>query len=382
MRQEAIALIHQAIVPEGIRASTQDKDNYKRIWARDSVLAGLAGLWSGDRIIADALHNSLKTLALHQSPTGQLPSNVDYVQQRVSYGGLVGRTDATLWWIIGITEYIRYTSEKQLLKIYEPHIQLALNVLRAWEYNDRGLIYSPLGGNWADEYVTQGYTLFDNCLYLWALEGISEVFENEDCAKKAKNLRQLLEDNFYLNTPFEEGIAYYHPYARKNCTKKEPFPVAALAPNGYDTRFDLAANALSLFLTLGKATEHENIVSWLHKQARQQGNWLLPVFYPVIFQDSTDWLLLSNNFSYQFKNEPYHFHNGGCWFIWLGFLAYALKKRGFEKEQQFIQHQIQVSLETEPKPYSFYEYRNTNNFEVGGVAPLCFTAAGAIFSTL
>ncbi|MBK7466490.1 MAG: hypothetical protein IPJ43_06555 [Saprospiraceae bacterium] len=57
----------------------------------------------------------------------------------------------------------------QYFELLKPAIYKCLNVLEIWEYNSRGLIYTPLGGNWADEYPTSGYTLYDNVLRYWAL---------------------------------------------------------------------------------------------------------------------------------------------------------------------------------------------------------------------
>ncbi|MBP7821360.1 MAG: hypothetical protein KA010_00460 [Saprospiraceae bacterium] len=383
MQQEAINLIRNAICPYGIVASLEPQDNYQRIWARDSVIAGLAGLWAGDDKISDALITSLRTLVSGQSEVGQIPSNITPSTLNVSYGGLVGRTDATLWWLIGFAEYSKIHPSAELIQSFESNVTLAFNLLKAWEYNDRGLIYSPLGGNWADEYVTQGYTLYDNCLYLWALEAISTIYPNKHYQHSAERLRQLIKTNYFLDTDFDESIAYYHPPARKKFTKKLPYPAASLAPNGYDTRFDMAGCALALYLDLGSAKQNLQFRFWLENKAQQQQNYLLPVFYPIIYPYDKDWNLLNNNYSYRFKNEPYHFHNGGCWFVWLGFLALALKKSNFLQLSAAIRNQINASLENEkPHAYSFYEYRSTDTFEAGGVKNLCFSAAGAIFSNL
>ena len=40
-----------------------------------------------------------------------------------------------------------------------PVVQRGLELLKAWEFNARGLIYMPLGGDWADEFVYHGYVL-------------------------------------------------------------------------------------------------------------------------------------------------------------------------------------------------------------------------------
>lgn len=42
-------------------------------------------------------------------------------------------------------------------------------LLGAWEFNNRGLLYIPPTGDWADEYMQSGYLLYDQLLYLQAL---------------------------------------------------------------------------------------------------------------------------------------------------------------------------------------------------------------------
>jgi hypothetical protein len=304
-----------------------------------------------------------------------------------SYGGLVGRIDATTWWIIGVCEYLKHTKDEakeddslNLPEHFYRSIKKAFQVLQCWEMNTRGLLYSPLGGNWADEYVTQGYTLYDNCLYLWALEAAAEVFDNKTYLKKSQHLRNLIQTNFYLYEKLTD-TPDYHPTARQNATEKPSYWVAALAPNGYDTRFDMAGNALAEYLGIGQAeTSTENLNNWLTQQAAAQKNWLLPVFYPIIQQNDRDWHLLHNNFAYNFKNYPYHFHNGGCWFVWLGFLGMALRKNGCTATANAIATQIDTCLSTENPPYTFHEYWATDTYTPNGTKNLCFSAAGSVFS--
>jgi hypothetical protein len=52
---------------------------------------------------------------------------------------------------------------------HEANIQM-LTSFEAWEFNNKGLLYVPLSGNWADEYITDGYVLYDQLLRVWALK--------------------------------------------------------------------------------------------------------------------------------------------------------------------------------------------------------------------
>jgi hypothetical protein len=216
---------------------------------------------------------------------------------------------------------------------------------------------------------------------LWALEAAGAVFESAQYTEMGHALRQSIATNFRLDYRLTT-LDDYHPTARKNALQNPPYWVAALAPNGYDTRFDMAGNALAEFLNIGTPACTVALNEWLTQLASAQKNWLLPVFYPVIQPDDSDWQLLHNNFAYHFKNQPHHFHNGGCWFIWLGFLGFALRKQQCSSTAQQIATQINHTLTTENPPYTFYEYWATDTFEPGGTPQLCFSAAGAIYANL
>ncbi len=74
--QKALELLRNATTPTGILASVTDIDNYQRVFARDGVICGLAGLVSGDEVVTAGLRSTLETLAESQGPHGQIPSNV------------------------------------------------------------------------------------------------------------------------------------------------------------------------------------------------------------------------------------------------------------------------------------------------------------------
>ena len=45
---KAIELLHECSSAEGFLASKENTSNYKRVWARDGVICGLAALASGN----------------------------------------------------------------------------------------------------------------------------------------------------------------------------------------------------------------------------------------------------------------------------------------------------------------------------------------------
>ena len=157
--EKAVALLHACATDDGFIASPTRNDNYCRIWARDGVIIALAALLTRQDTLVHAAGRTLETLARYQGPHGEIPSNVDRKTERVSYGGTTGRVDADLWFIIGCGEYWQATGDDDFLDRLLSVIEKARYLLGAWEFNNRGLLYIPLAGDWADEYLHNGYVL-------------------------------------------------------------------------------------------------------------------------------------------------------------------------------------------------------------------------------
>jgi hypothetical protein len=368
--EQAISLLHECATDAGFTASPQVHDNYCRVWSRDSMLAGLAAFLIGDKKGIDTLKRSVLSLGKHQSSTGQIPSNISIDGSIVSYGSLAGRVDATTWWIIGACWSLQCNSS--LKPELEPKIRKAFQLLDCWEMNDKGLIYTPLGGNWADEYISQGYVLYDQLLRLWAFRAYFQISKEESFRDKAESLQNLLELNYSFTK--EKTEQHYHPVAYEKAFEKLPYWAMSFSPAGYDKRWDMAANALALLLQVNQ--EPQETERYLLEIIKENGNAMLPVFFPVIEHEDVEWNLLKNNFLYTFKNEPNHFHNGGSWPVFLGLLSLGFRVNERNTIPQLILNQMHDLFENHDENVRFSEYWNNKTMEPGGVAKLGFSAAG------
>ncbi|MDX1379831.1 MAG: amylo-alpha-1,6-glucosidase, partial [Xanthomonadales bacterium] len=165
---EAVALLHSCATDDGFVATPRGSHNYRRIWGRDGAILTLAALLTEDRALINTARQTLETLAAFQGPHGEIPSNVDPAADRISYGGTAGRVDADLWFLVACGEYWARTSDNAFLDRLLPNIENVQFLLGAWQFNNRGLIYVPLTGDWADEYLQHGYVLYDQLLFLQA----------------------------------------------------------------------------------------------------------------------------------------------------------------------------------------------------------------------
>jgi GH15 family glucan-1,4-alpha-glucosidase len=371
---KAVALLHKVSTSEGFLASAQNISNYKRVWARDGVICGLAALASSDKKLIETFRKTIDTLAQNQHTNGTIPSNVmingDAIE--VSYGGLAGRVDAVTWFIIGICQYAFYTKDDSFVKKYEVNIQKCLQLLEAWEFNNKGLLYVPLSGNWADEYITDGYVLYDQLLRIWALKSFNHFANNEVLAAKIHVITSQIECNFTPNSVGEKfhERAYNEMYIQK-------YMPCSFSPAGYKSQFDAFANSLALMLNIGSVEFQNSILEYSLELRNKMSLQLLPAFWPPIKESDLDWNLLKNNCKYEFRNYPNEFHNGGSWSMVNGFYGLAL----LSKDKNQVANEVLKAINevNAVDDFSFYENFNTETRLPNGVPFCAWSAAATVF---
>ena len=368
---KAIELLHKSTSSAGFLASAQDISNYKRVWARDGVICGLAALASGDEDLIEAFRDTLETLANNQHHNGTIPSNVGISdrEENVSYGGLAGRVDAVTWFIIGVCQYAYYTNNANFVKKYNRNILKALQLLEAWEFNNKGLLYVPLSGNWADEYITDGYVLYDQLLRIWALKSYNHFVKDELITAKIQTITEQIEINFMPQSVGEK----YHERAYEE-VKIENYMPCSFSPAGYKMQFDAFANSLALLLNIGSPTFQQKIIDYSISLKNELSLGLLPAFWPPVYENDIDWHLLKNNCKYEFRNFPNEFHNGGSWSMVNGFFGLGLLRAQQNEEAIVLLEAINEANAVEN--YSFYENFNSETKSPNGV-PYCTCIATA-----
>jgi GH15 family glucan-1,4-alpha-glucosidase len=354
-------------------ASVENTSNYKRVWARDGVICGLAALASADEKLIETFKVTLETLAKNQHKNGTIPSNVLMTigNTEVSYGGLAGRVDAVTWFVIGVCQYAFATNDAAFVAKHKYQIEKCLALLEAWEFNNKHLLYVPLSGNWADEYITDGYVLYDQLLRIWALKSYNHFAQEETITAKIQHITTQLKINFTPNVAGDK----YHERAF-NEIKIHDFMPCSFSPSGYKTQFDAFANSLALFLNIGTNEFQNNIVKFSNALASETALGLLPAFWPPIFEQDEYWNLLKNNCKYEFRNFPYEFHNGGSWTMVNGFFGMALLAKDQNDKATTILENINKANARDD--FSFYENFNTDTQAPNGVAFCAWSAAATV----
>jgi GH15 family glucan-1,4-alpha-glucosidase len=285
---------------------------------------------------------------------------------------LAGRVDTVAWFIIGVCNYASLNDDIDFAKQYLEHINKGFTLLEAWEFNNNHLVYVPRSGNWADEYITEGYILYDQLLRLWALRCFDTLFPNEVVTRKIKKITQKITEN-YRKHPIKNDA--YHPKAYKSLRKKK-YWVASFSPSGYQKQYDAFANALALILKVDQDNFADTVISYSEELRNSLKLKLLPAFWPVITETDADWNLLANNYKYEFRNIPYEFHNGGTWQLVNGFYGLGLVANNKTDEAEEVLNQINEINAT--ANWSFYENFNTDTGNTSGVSHCAWSAAAAV----
>jgi hypothetical protein len=390
---EAVGLLERCLTRDGFLATNTDASNYRRIWGRDGCIISIAALLTGRDDLADGARRTLETLANHQGPHGEIPSNVDPETDRVSYGGTAGRVDADLWFLICCGLYWRRTSDEDFLNAMLERMQKTRFLLGAWEFNTRGLLYIPLTGDWADEYVHSGYVLYDQLLYLQAQRELSNVHcdLHGSCdhalEERIARLKHVIYDNYWFYDEDGAPDDVYHKVlyqrgrdaAPRRCG---PYWMPFFAPTGYGYRFDAMANALVSLLGVADDEQRAAVDDFIDDQLVDDDRLLLPAFHPVITPRDEDWDELQMTFSHTFKNNPHEYHNGGRWPLVTGFYVADCAARGeMDRAWRFLEalHQAN-SMEMNGEPWSFPEFLHGEQYTPGGTGPLGWSAAAAIIA--
>ncbi len=357
---DARSLLHALTDAHGIRASATASANYSAVFTRDAVMAGIAGILLDDSTISAGLARTLEHLRDLQGAQGQIASNYEVSDSevvRVSFGSLVPRLDAPLWYLIGIGIGARAGAVDPAP--FADSVRAVVALLEALEYNGRHLLYVPVGGDWADEFVYEGYVLHEQVLRAWALRLVADLFGQPAWRAKARHIDDAIARHFW--TP--EAIA-------------RGYPLAAYSPVRSHEMFDLAASSLLALSGPGVRTG-EATLDWIAERFLARGA-LPPAFHPVIDEGDPDWPALQRYHLHGFRNRPHEYHNGGIWPIWLGWLALALARHqrldDLARLRALVAERVAVG-----SAYRFEEFLHGLTGAPGGVPQMAYSATGLIF---
>lgn len=354
---------------------------------------GIAAILSGESDLIEAYRRTLETLAGHQGPHGEIPSNLDPRTGDVSYGKAVGRVDSTLWFVIGCGQLARATRDLGFLeRMFEP-LERARYLLGAWEMNARGLIFVPPTGDWADEFLHVGYVLYDQLLYLEAQRTIAYLHRevrgsvDQSLEDQIARLTEMIRASYWFRgitgtPPHVYNEAIFENARREMDAKREspPYWMPFFSPLGYGFRFDTLANSLVSLLGVADDERMQIVDRYVEDEVANDEFDLLPAFHPVVTPNQEGWKALHVAFASRFRNEPFAYQNGGLWAMVTGFRVADLALRGkLGAARKYLQgiHRAN-SLAMDGHDWSFPEYVHGRTLQPRGAHPLGWSAAAAV----
>lgn len=364
---ESIALLRALTTPYGILASRSAVANYAAVFARDAIMAGIAGLAAGDELIVAALHRTLERLRDLQGAQGQIASNFRIEpdgRQQVSFGTLAPRFDSATWYLVGVG--LLCARGHAPYDTFAASVERVVSLLDGIEYNGRHLLYVPAGGNWADEYPFDGYILYDQVLRAWGLRLLASVAGRPEWRDKAAAIAHAVDRRYWPDGAWRYG-------------GPRRFPVAATSPVRTDDHIDLAACALLAVVDL-LPHRSSTILDHLRDDFIARGQ-LIPAFSPVIREGDTEWEALAGYHLHGFRNRPHEYHNGGIWPVWLGWLGVAFARHGRTDDAAAL-HALTAAHVRRLAHFDFEEYFHGETGESLGTTGMAYTATGFVLLDL
>jgi glycogen debranching enzyme len=333
---------------------------YKQVWARDSMVSGLALLLLDEG--REVHRRSLATLEAFQSPLGKIPHNVGFpnVQDAalVAHGGTLGSAapessdelqpvtdtahagciDDNLWFILGHFAYWRATADLDTLRASWPALRSALLWLRYQDSNECGLLEAHEAKDWADLFPNRYNTLYANVLYAAAWRSMGEMAaalgeSDEVYARTAEDIAWKINQLLWVGPEVAKDWEWVERNRREwlypmklteTLLVARPHFLPYMGFRSYGDRCDTLSNCLAILVGVASPAQSVSTLDYLHGAGLDLPYPARSLDHPVRPGDPDwrDYLLVRN------LNKPHHYHNGGIWPFIGGFYVAALVAAG------------------------------------------------------
>lgn len=343
--QKARDVLDRCSTPNGLFASPH---YYNAVYARDALITSLGGLTSGEDRFLKQWVKTMDTLMDRQSPSGQIPNNVDtFVPSRPRLIAF-GAADASLWFVITLCY-----AERLIGEFPEFH-QAASHALVWLQYQDAhedGLIEQQESTDWMDIIANRGHVLYSNVLYFTALELYGDI-------KRAHIVREGV--NGFL---WDAERGYFLPYAWKQ---------------EHGEWFDTPGNLFAVAFGLADTDQAKRILDYIEEHHLDEPNPIRTIHPPILPGDK-DWREYYR--TEHDLNLPDQYHNGGSW-PWVGGLyVAALTRAGRHERAQDVLYRLALTNKAgRERPWEFNEWFHGVTGEPRGSADQAWSAGMYIYA--
>jgi len=358
--------------------------NYAAVWARDGVITGLWTLCLDDPEFIGAFERTMRLLAKHQTPTGQIPSNVRINGEQPDYSGIGGiaSIDSVIWFVIGAARLAFHTGDRAFGEEMLGPMERAMNWLAAHDANNDGLLEIPESSDWMDIFPRSYNVLYDEVLWWQACLDTAALFESygrdgSGWRAQAERVRHQILSQFWPTG--EQLMEIAGSQGGRFSVGEAHYLLSQITPFDYGWRCDVYANLIAALAGMLDGRKLERLFTFLWGVGV---NSPFPVtcLYPPITSGADDW---KDYFLVNFLNLPGHYHNGGIWpFIgglWVRFLAAVGRVELAHREMTSLAESCRQGLHGE---WEFNEWLHGTTGRPMGKAHQAWSAASYVHAYL
>jgi hypothetical protein len=354
--------------------------NYAAVWARDGVKTGLWTLCLRDEELTECFAATLRTLARHQSPSGQIPAYVRIASDLPDYSGIGGiaSVDSVIWFVIGAVRYAFDQRDRQFAEEILPAVGRSMDWLTAHDSNNDGLIEIPESSDWMDLFPRSYNVLYDEVLWYQACRDMGTFLDalGHDGSGWHANADRVKARILELFWPSGTQLMELAGSASgRFSTGEGRYLLSQVTPFDYSWRCDVYANLLATLTGVLDQDKSQRLFRYLWGVGI---NTPLPVkcLYPAIVSGADDW---KDYFLVNFLNLPGHYHNGGIWpFIgglWVRFLVMIGRVELAHREMQVLAEACRAGIDGE---WEFTEWLHAETGRPMGKAHQAWSAASYV----
>jgi glycogen debranching enzyme len=393
-KREALAVLRACVAPHGFKASAFE-GGYPQVWARDAAITMLGALISGEEDLREASFASLRTLRGTQTELGMIHLNVDTRTGEVTTEN-AGAVDANLWFILAHDALRQATGDLDFIREAWPALQRATTWLRYQDMNACGLLEVPEAGDWADLYSVRYNVLYDNALFVGALNAMAAMAAalgepgaaelRSEAAEVARRINLLMWlDRSWEPTLFAQQLEElkalrleWYLLAQNTATLTEkPFYLPWVGFREFGQNFDAFGNSLCILFNIADAAKRERIVQHAHASGADHP-YPIKAFDPPIFPGDRDW---REYFRSRNLNLPFQYHNGGIWPFLGGFYVASLVHAGERERAESMRGALaEANHQGKHGPWEFNEWLHGLSGRAAGHPKQAWSAAMFLYA--
>lgn len=312
---QAESLLRENLGPSGFLAASPGEGakerGYDRVFGRDAAICAVAAVHCGDRELLRGAELSLRTLAAHQAPNGQIPKYVDPSADHADFWYL-GCIDATLWWLIALAHLVRRLPGLEL-RLYSA-IHKAVYWLQCQEHQQIYLLQQNEASDWADIMPRSGFVLYTNALWYY----VKRLYRLSHTEETRQHFNHLFHP-FGTDLPEYKRLRLLMHYARNKSEDRDLY--LSFVNLGYwGDEGDVFGNLLALLFGLPDEHRANRILAAIRRN-QEGAAFPVRVTCTPIGRDDPYWRSYMGRHK---QNLEHRYHNGGIWPFVGGFWVMAL----------------------------------------------------------